>query len=468
MVKTEKSANYKWRKFLKIFGISALAVAMAVSLTGCGTTTAPKSNSIIVWGFVDPDVFAPIIKDFENNNKGVTVTYVKKTLDANYEDNSLNSILAGQGPDVWALPNDAVYRHKDQLVAVPTTLLTANKLAPSKYFLPNVVSDTTFDNQVYAMAPSTDVLQIYYNPDLFNQARTRADAALKNNQTERSQIDNIFNHFPVTWADFDAIIPWLTVRNGNTIQTAGAAIGTSNNVSHATDLLSLLMLQNQTKMVSDDLSQATFDLPITDAAGSTVFPGKNSLDFYTKYANPSDPDYTWNASMPNDVDAFAQGKVAMIFSYANLMNYFAQIYPNFTYQRALVPQVGDLNPVVDYSNYTTYGVPANSVNSNLAWSFIIQLATSEAQTYDSATKELSSHEPNSPTMPVLKGRDSGSQPNNDTAQSIVTWNKGRYPNDVDTELSQAIDRVNAGSQNSQSSLDTAAVNVTTLLRKSTW
>lgn len=466
MAKKIKSAGYKWKKFLKVFGTSTLAVAMALTLTGCGTTTTAKPNSIVIWGFVDEDVFTPIIKDFKTQNKGITVTYVKKTLDGNYEDNALNSILSGQGPDVWAIPNDWVYRHKDKLSAMPATMLTSKKIVAKDYFADVVMQNNVFDNQIYGLSPTIDVLQAYYNPTIFDNSRSNINKNLgSNNSTLASSLSQILNKFPITWGEFNQIIPYLTTKNGSTITTAGAAIGTSGNVSNAQDLLSLLMLQNQTKMLSDDLSQATINLPVKNAAGADVFSGKNSLDFYTSYANHGAPNYAWNATMPNDVQAFVQGKVAIIFGYSDLAIYLRQVYPNFQFQQALMPQVGDINNIVDYAHYTSYVVPNASPNTQLAWQFIQSLSTDEASTYRSATKEISSKKVE--TEVVLKNRGAGT-PSQDQIKTAQSWNKGRYPVDIDAQFKQAIDRVNSSSQNSQASLDTAASNITELLRKKTW
>ena len=466
-MRNEIKSAFGGKKLLKIIGTSTLAVAMALTLTGCGTATTAKPNQVVVWGFVDEDVFKPIIKDFQSSNKGITVKYYKKTLDANYEDAALNSILSDQGPDVWAIPNDWVYRHKDKLAAAPDTLLKSKKLVPKDYFSDFVLSDNAFDNQIFGMPPTSDVLQVYYNPEIFNSATAKVTAALKNDPTQKSQVNKILNNFPVTWAEFDQIIPWLTTKSGNNISVAGAAIGTSGNVTNSADILSLLMLQNQTKILSDDLSQATFNLPVKNSAGGDVYAGKNSLDFYSKYADPSNPAYTWNSSMPNDVDAFVQGKVGMIFSYSNLATFMQQVYPKFSFKRGLIPQVGDLNPIIDLASYTSFVVPDNSVVKDLAWQFVVGLATEQSSTYKSATKELSAKRQTGVT-PELKSRTSGGAPTDQIAVKALTFTKGRYPVELDREFMQAIDRVNARAQNSQASLDTAAANETELLRRTTW
>ena len=457
-----------FKKYLKVIGTTILAVVFALTLTGCGTQPTTKANTVVIWGFVDEDVFKPIIDDFKQNNKGIEVKYYKKNLDANYENDALNSILSGAGPDVWAIPNNWVYRHKEKLAPMPGKLLDDKKIVMKDYFADVLQRDNVFDNQVYGLSPTVDVLQAYYNPLLFDQAREKALKSAGENESKQEEISNIFRNFPITWSEFDQVVPYLTSRNGSFVQVAGAAIGSSNNVSYSNDILSLLMLQNQTKMLSDDLTQATFNLPIKNSAGADVMPGKNSLDFYSKFANPADPTYAWNPGMPNDVEAFAQSKVAVIFAYSGLAGYLKQIYPDFEFERAKIPQIGEVNSIVDYAHYTTYVVPENSPLVETAWDFVVNLATDSASSYQSATKELSSKKSGGSSDTVdLKSRGSG-EPSEEMVAGAESWNKGRYPVEINNQFKMAIDRVNSGSQSSQAALDTAAANITQLLRKESW
>ena len=454
-----------FKKYLKVAGTSLLAIVMALTLTGCGEKQTPEAKEMIVWGFVDEDVFKPIIKDFNKKNK-IKVTYVKKKLDSNYENDALNSIMSGQGPDVWAIPNDWVYRHKEKLTPLPDAVAKSNKLNVSETFADFVQKDNIFDGKVYGLTPGVDMLQIYYNPNLFNEATQRASTALKSQTDARKEITGILGQFPITWGEFNKILPWLTVKNGNFITTSAVAMGTSNNISYPEDILSLLMLQNQTKMVSDDLAQTSFNLPVKNSAGEEIYSGTNALDFYASYANPASPNYTWNQSMPNDVQAFIEGKVAMIFNYGDLAGYLNQAYPNFKYTRALIPQIGDFNPITDYASYTSYVVPEISPTQSDAWSFIVEMSTDSYGTYNSATLTLA---PNKNTEEkVLANRRSRKGPTKTEIVSATTWNKGRYPVELDNLFKDAISRVNSGSQNSQASLDTAAIKLTELLRKEGW
>jgi len=453
------------KKYLKVAGISCLAIVMALTLTGCGQKqSSEEKRELVIWGFIDEDVFKPIIKDFKQKNKNLEVVYYKKTLDGNYENNALNSILSGQGPDVWAIPNDWVYRHKEKLAPMPEKTLTDKKIIVKDYFAEPIIQDNIFDNQIYGLAPTIDVLQIYYNPAIYESALENSNKINKNNQESKSELSKIFRNFPKTWGELNKIIPYLNVRNDSYLQRAAIAIGTSNNVTYSEDILSLLMLQAQTRMVSDDLTLATFNLPIKNSAGQDVFAGSNSLTFYANFADPSSPNYAWNSSMPSDVEAFVRGEVAMIFSYSNLAGYLQQIYPNLKFQQALIPQIEETGEIIDYASYTTYVVPEISPFAEQAWNFISFLSTDGVSTYKSATKELSNRKKSSMGESALKNRGDGDFQTED----FLTWNKSRYPLEVDSQFKQAIDRVNNRSQNSQASLDTAATNITELLRKEIW
>jgi len=455
------------KKILKIVGTSLLAITMSLTLTGCGkSTTTSSSNKLVIWGFEDEDVFSPILKDFVANNKNIEVSYQKKTLDSNYETDALNSILSGQGPDVWAIPNDWVYRHKDKLAPMPSNLLTDDKIVAKDYFADVVIEDNAFDNNLYGLTPSIDILRIYYNPEIFDRAKQVVNQTFGESDPEKqNELNQILNKFPITWSEFNKVIPYLTTKNGSTITIGGAAIGTSGNVSQSADLLSLLMLQNGTKMVSDDLTQSTINLPVKNSSNTDVYAGKNAVDFYNSFSNPNSPTYTWSSSMPNDVEAFTKNQVTMIFGYSNTASYLKQVYPNFQFEQALIPQIGDTNDIIDYTHYTSYVVPEASPMTKTAWEFIKLLSVDDASTYVSATDEVSSKKVEAEI--VLKNR-GASTPSQDQIKTSKSWNKGRYPINVDLQLKSAIDRVNSGSQNSQAALDTASSNITELLRKTTW
>lgn len=461
----------KFKKISKVLCGLMAVILISTLISGCSSRTTSSSKTFIIWGFDDEDVWKPIIKDAQNDFlKGYDVKYVKKALNDSYENDSLNSILSGQGPDVWAIPDDWVYRHKDKLAAMPDSLIKSSKLDLDNQFVPAIKQSGYFDNKLYALSPTVDTLMVYYNEkvmqatlDEFNNSH-KGDA----NSDARKNASKLLTQIPTTWSDFTEASKLMTVRAGGGFSRSGTAMGTVNNVNDSQNILYALMLQDGTKMTSDDYSLATFNLPQNTTNGTSEVPGKKALDFYNSFANSASLNYSWNSSMANNVEVFVNGQVGMIFGLESLANHLNQVYPGFKYKKAALPQIGTANDVaVDYASYITFTVPKLSANSTVAWQMINLLSTTEASSY-SNTIQISQSAKTKNFAVSLKDREGNSNPGKLQTQTAQTWVKGRYPSQDDSAIQTAIENVLIGKQDSQSALDLAASTITTLLRKTTW
>ena len=459
------------KKYIKIFSGLLVLVLATVLVSGCSTRTSSAPKTFTIWGFDDEDVWKPIIKEAQKDAlKGYEVKYVKKVLNDSYENDSLNSILSGQGPDVWAIPNDWVYRHKDKLTPMPDTLIKSSKLNLDDQFVPAIKQSGYFDNKVYALSPTVDTIMVYYNEKVFQATLDEYNASHKgeSNAEARKTASKLLSQVPTTWSNFTEASKLLTTKSGNGFSRSGVAMGTINNVSDSQNILYALMLQDGSKMTSDDFSLATFNLPQSTSGGTSEVPAKKALEFYNSFANAGSPNYSWNASMPNNVEAFVNGQVGMIFGFESLSNHLAQVYPGFKYKKAPLPQIGSANDIaVDYASYIAFAVPKLSASSGAAWQTINMLSTTQASSY-SNTIQISQSAKKKDFQISLKDREGNSNPGKVQTQTAQTWVKGRYPNEADSAIRTAIDNVVIGKQDAQSALDLAASTTTTLLRKTTW
>ncbi len=449
----------------KIVSYFLIAVFFSVALSGCGkTNTSPGASQIVVWSFEDADTWAPIKKQFESDNSGLTLNYQKQTFDSTYESRVLNSILSGNGPDIWSMPNDWVYRHKDKLVPRPTT--TALNMDS---FVPSVKKSVVFNNNIYALAPSAQPLIAYYNPAILSQTLNKIENDQNTTSAQATAAENLLgNGLPTTWTDFASAVQLITQKQGNDITLAGAALGTDQ-LSYSEDMLYLLMLQNGTKILSDDLKLAMFNLPVTTPKSTTDTPGKLAMDFYTSFSNPASPNYSWNTSLGNEVDAFGTGKVAVVFGYDDLQNTLAQKYPNLTYRKSSVPQLTtDPNKFIDYAKFSLFGVSNLSSHSALAWGLIDSICAGVYNSdFNSATRLYTAQKAQSYDI-SLENRNTGG-PEKNALSSAQTLIKGRYPVEFDSAIKAAIFAVNHGVQGSQNSLDLTATSLTdNYLRKTGW
>jgi multiple sugar transport system substrate-binding protein len=193
-----------------------------------------------------------------------------------------------------------------------------------------------------------DGLGLYYNEDLFAAAGVTV---------------------PSTWEELLAIVPKLTVRSENTISTSAIALGTTGNVEHFSDIIATMMMQNGAKLSAPTGTQA-----------------EEALVFYRKFANPSDPVYTWNETLDNSIYAFASGKVAMILAPSWRVFDIKQMNPQLRFRVAPIPQLP--GNTVTWASYWAEGVSNKSKNQAQAWEFVKYLTSSEAATklYTEASK----------------------------------------------------------------------------------
>jgi hypothetical protein len=450
------------KKFFKAIGYFLIATVFCISLSGCTKTT--TSSKLVIWSFESADTWKPIIANLKKDNGGIDIQYAQQTLDSNYENRVLNSILSGSGPDIWSMPNDWVYRHKDKLAPMPDTIYKTSNFSDT--YIDAMKQSVFFDQKVYALSPVAEPLMIYYNPKIMSQVSDEI-YSMKLDRDAKTKITNELSEMPSLWSDWADMTKYITQKDASgNITRSAAAIGTGGALN-SQDILYLLMLQNQTKIISDNLKLATFNLPSSTPPQTTDYPGVRALDFFTSFADPNNANYTWNDSLGNPLDAFTSGRVSMIFGYSNLQNYFAQNYPEFKYKKAFVPQLDqDATKIVDLAKFNVFGVSRASSNPTVAWQVVNGLSTTYESDFVTATNLHTSVKSKNVEIGILQR--SSSNPEKVSLATAKAVIKGKYPTDFDSLMNKAVASVNQKLQTSKISLDTAAEQITNLLNKTTW
>ncbi len=304
-------------------------------------------SELEVWGvFDDSDAITPLIQAFTSKNPNVTITYRKKSVQ-NYEDELVRAFAAGKGPDIFMTHNTWTPKFRDLLAPVTSDIFSINDFR--KRFVDVVQKDFTFEENIYGIPLYVDTLALYYNIDLFNSAGLIEP--------------------PKDWEEFEKYAKLLTKKTGTgEILVSGAALGSGKNILRSPDILSLLMIQNGSKM-SDPLSgEIIFDREKNSGA-------ENALKFYSEFARPKSENYSWSQNFKNDSqNMFALGRVAMMFGYSWTKNSILQKAPRLRFNVAYMPQKKDSVIKKNYANYWGYGVYSNSPDKIAAWNFLKFLA----------------------------------------------------------------------------------------------
>jgi ABC-type glycerol-3-phosphate transport system substrate-binding protein len=325
--------------------------------SGCGKQSNPQYKvDLEVWGAFDSsDALETITSEYKQINPHVgDIKYRKFTVDS-YKKDLIDALASGQGPDIFLINNTWLPSFQDKTEPAPDWMIGEKEFRDN--FVDVAAQDFLAGGKVYAVPLSVDSLALYYNRDLLNsQGITRP---------------------PQTWEEFNADVRKLTrVDQSGNITQAGAAIGTAYNINRSTDLLGLLMLQNNTPMTSADNTEATFNKVIAAANGQSIRAGENALQFYTKFADSRSSDYTWNRNMHYSIDAFYEGNTAMMLNYSWQYSAIKSKNSKLNFAVALVPQL-DPNKPVNFANYWGFTVSKNKILSQTQKSNISETGLTE-------------------------------------------------------------------------------------------
>jgi multiple sugar transport system substrate-binding protein len=109
------------------------------------------------------------------------------------------------------------------------------------------------------------------------------------------------------------------------------------------------------------------------------YPGADALSFYTDFADQTKESYSWNDTLPNSLDMFMSGNLAIMFSYDYDLATIKAQAPKLNFSIAPLPQIEGNPPTnINFANYWVEVVSKKSPNVDVAWDFV-QFITKEEQ-----------------------------------------------------------------------------------------
>ena len=341
-MKSKRQFTYK--KFIVVL----LALSFLSFSCGGGGNQQPKDIVLQFWDpFENTENFQPFFDDFQQKYPNIRIEYTKKDI-ATYNEDLLNALAAGTGPDIFSINNSWLPKYSDKLTPAPQKIWQFKDYKDA--FVDTAVNDFTQEQNIYAVPLYVDSLALYYNKDILGT--------------------NSIATPPKTWGELaqDA----QKIRRGDRtgyFTVSGLAAGTNSNVNRAMDIVYLFMLQKGAVPYSEDRTRPTFAQPI-DRDGKNLNPGQEALSFYTSFANPNGPNYNWNLRSDYSIDAFTNGRAAFLYSYSYTIDTLRKKNPNLNFDVAGAPQPALDQPAVNFANYWGEAVGKQSKNQDAAWSFL--------------------------------------------------------------------------------------------------
>jgi ABC-type glycerol-3-phosphate transport system substrate-binding protein len=337
---------------LGVFALSIIAgvAIFAMSKGGTGTVSA----TVVVWGTIPEDTFSNTFSASSlASNRNIKATYVRKDAQ-DFDSDFVEALAEGTGPDVVILSDGLLYKNRNKLVTIPY-----------KTYSERIFKDTFIEegeiflspNGIVAIPFTIDPIVMYWNRDLF-----------ANNQISQP---------PIYWEQMPNLVNKLTKKDssGNVFQST-LAFGEWSNVTNAKEIVSMLLLQAGTPITarSDDAVVSVLDSQFNYPTP----PGQSAIDFYTQFSNQTSSTYTWNRSLPNSLNSFLSGNLAIYFGYASELFQILQKNSNLNYDVAVVPQIKDTKKKVVFGRMQALAITKQSKQVAAAFAVINALTEPNA------------------------------------------------------------------------------------------
>ncbi len=329
---------------LIVFGLSIVLGIGIFAMSKGGETSAMAT--VTIWGTLPQDTFQVVLRQSPlSANKNLTVVYVQKNRDT-FEQEFIEALSEGRGPDVVMLPSDGVYKNRNRILPIPFTSY------PERTFKDTFIdqSDVFITKDGILGVPfMTDPLVMYWNKDLFSS--------------------NFIVKPPQYWEELYPLVNTLTKKdNKGTVTQSAVALGEWRNIDHAKAILSTLLLQAGTPIVT--YTNGTFTSVFDYNPGLPLSPANAALSFYTQFSNPTAANYSWNRSLPSSLNMFTAGKLAVYFGFASELQTIRNKNPNLSFDVTYVPRAKNNQKKQVFADMTVLSLVKQSKNIPAAFGVI--------------------------------------------------------------------------------------------------
>ncbi|MEN9613748.1 MAG: hypothetical protein RLZZ347_55 [Candidatus Parcubacteria bacterium] len=340
-----------------VAGVTVFSLTKDATKSARGTT--------VLWGTIPDTQMQVILSQARVTDGLLDVTYVQKKPET-FDQEFIEALASGKGPDGIILSQDSIVKYADKIIPIPFTTL------PERDFKDTFVTEGDLflsDTGVLGVPFTVDPLVLYWNRDVF------ANAGLATP--------------PKLWQDFLTITPKLTVRKGvgdAVITKTAVALGEYRNIENAKAILSALLLQAGTPIVSMKNGRPSSALGFRSEQGFS--PAESVLRFYTQFADPQKAMYAWNRSFTSAQQKFLSGDLATYVGFASELATLRVKNPNLNFDVTLLPQTSNDSLKTTFGQMYALALVRGSANPNGTIANFLSLASASVGSVVSETLHL--------------------------------------------------------------------------------
>ncbi len=328
-----------------IFGIFAFFVVAAVmvfaNLSGGGG--GGDIGEVRMWGSFDQRTMDIYLRELSSvDERAINIVYQEVPADV-FQSTLAEALANGNGPDLFILDQSNILQHWNKILPFSYEAISQRQykdtyIGESELFLSG--------SGISALPFSIDPLVLYWNRDIFSEAG--------------------FASPPAFWDELFLLAERITKRDkANNIELATIAFGEFDNVNNAKDILSALIMQAGGDIMSFSSDGQLYPSLTEGSISNAVNPTQTALRFYTEFADPIKSVYSWNRSLPNSLEAFSQGTLALYIGYASEVEAIQARNGNLNFDVAPLPQVraGEQKRVLTFGKMYALAVPVVARNA---------------------------------------------------------------------------------------------------------
>jgi len=313
--------------------------------------------SVSLWGTLPKNQINGVISAVNKENKSYKITYAEYPV-SSYENETINALASGKGPDFWIINQDMVLKNKNKISLIPFAYYPERNFRDDFIDISNLFLDQK-NGGLTAVPFLVDPMVMYWNKDLFSSAG--------------------ISQPPKDWDEFAKDVKIFTEKNeaGNVVQS-GTALGELSNIKNGKDILSMLIIQSGNPIIkTDDRGNLKISLDETDNSGKS--PAVSSVKFFNDFSDPNKSVYSWNKALSGADTAFAKGALAMYFGYAGEWPEIKARNPHLNFDIAEVPQIKGDKTKTTFAKVYALAVMKNSsqAKKQAALSSILFMASNQ-------------------------------------------------------------------------------------------
>lgn len=308
-------------------------------------------GEVTLWGTIPGTVMQDVISQKLQNDRTITIKYVEKKK-STFDREFVEALASGTGPDLFLLDQDQILSSMNKVSLIPYTSVS------ERDFRNTFIQEGGLflrPQGVVALPITIDPIVMYWNRDILTNASVVVP--------------------PTKWSEFYGLVSRIVQRDGaGSISQALIPFGEYDNVAHAKDILSMLIMQSGKPIITTVNNLLSVDL-VPDA--SELNPATRAVSFYAEFANPNKDSYTWNRSLPSSRSMFEAGDLAFYFGYASEYASIKARNPHLNFDVMLVPQTDQATKKLTFGHMQGLAIVKSSKNPTGAFRAVTLLSSRE-------------------------------------------------------------------------------------------